>query len=182
MRHCFFAGWSSPVARQAHNLKVVGSNPTPATSLLAVLFQQHRQLNPGGRWLLASWFGGGSAAIALPACGPIGDRQDGRPIPVESMADVRIIPLTSDRRHSTASARSAFQHFVVQCAGPALVADGKGSIAGWRTGGIPRGGSAPIRWYSKARKAGPCPTKDLFSVGRLDRHRLVELENRSLVS
>ena len=25
------AGWSSPVARQAHNLKVVGSNPAPAT-------------------------------------------------------------------------------------------------------------------------------------------------------
>ena len=25
----FVAGWSSPVARQAHNLKVVGSNPTP---------------------------------------------------------------------------------------------------------------------------------------------------------
>ena len=25
------AGWSSPVARQAHNLEVVGSNPTPAT-------------------------------------------------------------------------------------------------------------------------------------------------------
>jgi hypothetical protein len=33
-RHCFFAGWSSPVARQAHNLKVVGSNPTPATSFI----------------------------------------------------------------------------------------------------------------------------------------------------
>ena len=28
------AGWSSPVARQAHNLKVVGSNPTPATNPL----------------------------------------------------------------------------------------------------------------------------------------------------
>src|SRR5208282_6232800 len=28
---CIGAGWSSPVARQAHNLKVVGSNPTPAT-------------------------------------------------------------------------------------------------------------------------------------------------------
>jgi hypothetical protein len=28
------AGWSSPVARQAHNLKVVGSNPTPATTPL----------------------------------------------------------------------------------------------------------------------------------------------------
>src|SRR3546814_6073483 len=26
------AGWSSPVARQAHNLKVAGSNPAPATS------------------------------------------------------------------------------------------------------------------------------------------------------
>ena len=27
------AGWSSPVARQAHNLKVVGSNPTPAPKI-----------------------------------------------------------------------------------------------------------------------------------------------------
>jgi hypothetical protein len=27
----FIAGWSSPVARQAHNLKVTGSNPVPAT-------------------------------------------------------------------------------------------------------------------------------------------------------
>ena len=30
-RDTLIAGWSSPVARQAHNLKVVGSNPTPAT-------------------------------------------------------------------------------------------------------------------------------------------------------
>src|SRR5664279_1836652 len=29
------AGWSSPVARWAHNPKVVGSNPTPATKLLS---------------------------------------------------------------------------------------------------------------------------------------------------
>ena len=31
--HCrlFDAGWSSPVARQAHNLKAAGSNPAPAT-------------------------------------------------------------------------------------------------------------------------------------------------------
>ena len=28
----YAAGWSSLVARQAHNLKVVGSNPTPATN------------------------------------------------------------------------------------------------------------------------------------------------------
>ena len=27
------AGWSSPVARQAHNLKVAGSNPAPATNI-----------------------------------------------------------------------------------------------------------------------------------------------------
>src|SRR3982750_4752332 len=31
------AGWSSPVARQAHNLKVAGSNPAPATSTIAAL-------------------------------------------------------------------------------------------------------------------------------------------------
>ena len=31
----FNAGWSSPVARQAHNLKVIGSNPIPATTLKA---------------------------------------------------------------------------------------------------------------------------------------------------
>jgi hypothetical protein len=31
------AGWSSPVARQAHNLKVTGSNPVPATKILRVI-------------------------------------------------------------------------------------------------------------------------------------------------
>ena len=31
----FIAGWSSPVARQAHNLKVTGSNPVPATKTTA---------------------------------------------------------------------------------------------------------------------------------------------------
>src|ERR1700733_11997139 len=33
----FIAGWSSPVARQAHNLKVIGSNPIPATKYHADL-------------------------------------------------------------------------------------------------------------------------------------------------
>ena len=28
------AGWSSPVAREAHNLEVVGSNPAPATYMI----------------------------------------------------------------------------------------------------------------------------------------------------
>ena len=32
------AGWSSLVARQAHNLKVAGSNPAPATLLRAAAF------------------------------------------------------------------------------------------------------------------------------------------------
>ena len=32
----FIAGWSSPVARQAHNLKVIGSNPIPATKFEAL--------------------------------------------------------------------------------------------------------------------------------------------------
>src|ERR1700738_2072204 len=31
---CVIAGWSSPVARQAHNLKVTGSNPVPATTFV----------------------------------------------------------------------------------------------------------------------------------------------------
>ena len=31
LRHSFGAGWSSPVARRAHNPKVAGSNPAPAT-------------------------------------------------------------------------------------------------------------------------------------------------------
>ena len=31
------AGWSSLVARRAHNPKVVGSNPAPATNLLSVV-------------------------------------------------------------------------------------------------------------------------------------------------
>jgi hypothetical protein len=32
IRYDVFAGWSSLVARRAHNPEVVGSNPTPATS------------------------------------------------------------------------------------------------------------------------------------------------------
>ncbi len=35
------AGWSSSVARQAHNLKVVGSNPAPATNILVIDILQH---------------------------------------------------------------------------------------------------------------------------------------------
>src|SRR5437867_7204945 len=38
------AGWSSPVARQAHNLKVVGSNPTPATIIKPLILCRDRGL------------------------------------------------------------------------------------------------------------------------------------------
>src|SRR5437879_11105086 len=38
------AGWSSPVARQAHNLKVVGSNPTPATIIKPLILWRDRGL------------------------------------------------------------------------------------------------------------------------------------------
>jgi hypothetical protein len=33
----YAAGWSSLVARQAHNLKVGGSNPSPATNYIKYL-------------------------------------------------------------------------------------------------------------------------------------------------
>ena len=35
------AGWSSLVARQAHNLKVAGSNPAPATRINENLFKKN---------------------------------------------------------------------------------------------------------------------------------------------
>ena len=43
------AGWSSPVARQAHNLKVTGSNPVPATKFLSLLCEP-------GSFPLFLWF------------------------------------------------------------------------------------------------------------------------------
>ena len=39
------AGWSSPVARQAHNLKAAGSNPAPATKT-----KNPARRNPAGFW------------------------------------------------------------------------------------------------------------------------------------
>src|SRR6267142_4194650 len=42
------AGWSSPVAREAHNLEVAGSNPVPAT-LTEVPLKQALMLPADGR-------------------------------------------------------------------------------------------------------------------------------------
>ena len=36
------AGWSSPVARKAHNLEVAGSNPAPATNIMRRLSSMRR--------------------------------------------------------------------------------------------------------------------------------------------
>ena|GEM_PF-1277063 len=57
------AGWSSPVARQAHNLKVGGSNPLPASALVVVRslrlleesFLDVAQVD-GGAGVVLSWF------------------------------------------------------------------------------------------------------------------------------
>ena len=55
--HQFDAGWSSLVARRAHNPKVVGSNPAPATNFKMVVLDRvpgRAQLSIGaaaeGRW------------------------------------------------------------------------------------------------------------------------------------
>ena len=45
------AGWSSPVARQAHNLKVAGSNPAPATN------KNPASLRAGGVFCCPVWCG-----------------------------------------------------------------------------------------------------------------------------
>ena len=56
-RSDFDAGWSSPVARQAHNLKVTGSNPVPATKipkLIQQLMQSPAWLSPAGLLLVSA--------------------------------------------------------------------------------------------------------------------------------
>src|SRR5688572_9046235 len=57
------AGWSSPVARQAHNLKVAGSNPAPATN--AILFNRNPASPPGAS--LGGFFVPGARSLGAPA-------------------------------------------------------------------------------------------------------------------
>ena len=75
------AGWSSLVARWAHNPKVEGSNPSPATKEF-----QRREVTPG---VLVSWMGSGDGAETagrserrLAACGqflPLATKGTARP-------------------------------------------------------------------------------------------------------
>ena len=41
-RKLYIAGWSSPVARRAHNPKVAGPNPAPATKSVTVVDIMYR--------------------------------------------------------------------------------------------------------------------------------------------
>jgi hypothetical protein len=50
VKYSIDAGWSSLVARRAHNPKVVGSNPAPATSFnLPLTVRQLRAVSSVGR-------------------------------------------------------------------------------------------------------------------------------------
>ena len=46
-KQTYDAGWSSPVARQAHNLKAAGSNPAPATKIIT-RYHQHAPRQTAG--------------------------------------------------------------------------------------------------------------------------------------
>ena len=62
--NCIFdiAGWSSLVARKAHNLEVAGSNPAPATSPVAIARGVHlfpfrtEPLSPAAPMVLPLWW------------------------------------------------------------------------------------------------------------------------------
>ena len=51
------AGWSSLVARRAHNPKVVGSNPAPATKHQKRLLERVAFFVSGEKVLLKQWYG-----------------------------------------------------------------------------------------------------------------------------
>ena len=67
------AGWSSSVARRAHNPKVVGSNPAPATIMKALIqsnqgffraFQNFEKNERKAACLFARWLRGAQRRIA----------------------------------------------------------------------------------------------------------------------
>src|SRR5690349_8684461 len=91
------AGWSSPVARRAHNPKVAGSNPAPATTFPCEFWDNGTAAREGGRFFFQSLLG-----FALTA-GPARLRDD----PVEDLLQGlarsdRIYP-RSGRDRTTAS-------------------------------------------------------------------------------
>ncbi len=55
----FDAGWSSLAARRAHNPKVVGSNPTPATNVINKMAQKVSNTAPYAGGIKIERFQGG---------------------------------------------------------------------------------------------------------------------------
>ena len=109
------AGWSSPVAREAHNLEVTGSNPVPATCLVAANIGRP-QGSTKGRCRPASAFlrfiasyAKGLRPPARPSVSHLPPRaRSGRPTvletPLRSRFDIRSIQRSSKRRLSASDA------------------------------------------------------------------------------
>ena len=74
------AGWSSPVARQAHNLKAAGSNPAPAPkSPPRTKPASAHQLRRASRFMAGVRGRAGRACRCARCRGPAGYRRDTRP-------------------------------------------------------------------------------------------------------
>ena len=84
------AGWSSPVARQAHNLKVAGSNPAPATNTPLHF------ISVGSALKLSSAAKSPLTSISTGFRSPFGD--DGHA--VNELADLKeyVVPFLADRQ------------------------------------------------------------------------------------
>jgi hypothetical protein len=91
------AGWSSPVARQAHNLKVVGSNPAPAPILLERGSRGHKQPRRHWRGCFRLW----RAVAELVA--KLGDQA---PSPISSGGSQRRRQTNSQKANEPASGRT----------------------------------------------------------------------------
>ena len=131
------AGWSSLVARRAHNPKVVGSNPTPATNE-----------RPGQRPFLAQQEGPLAMSMYQGCTTPVGQFARGWSASVRALSPVAVRPSVGG--HGSGCQRSS---------GPAaellLDIDGLGGASG-RDGSVraPAGGGAP-RSVPEDRAAGP---------------------------
>ena len=72
------AGWSSPVARQAHNLKVVGSNPTPATTFVITPYNARYNNHLGRRRAAFRLSGYRTATVGAPNLGVVNHLSRGK--------------------------------------------------------------------------------------------------------
>ena len=119
----FNAGWSSPVARQAHNLKVIGSNPIPATKFgmtgsdtkMARLMRAIFVL--GG--VVRAWYGDppGHSGIAKKGardCGTLSDIALEFEMSASARKDTRLSPCHRNARKTCRRRRSIFMKRAIQ--------------------------------------------------------------------